>query len=115
MRDTHPVMMTLDENDPSIKITMDYFHSDTPVKWDDNVDYSSEGRKLSYPSYEWIWSVSDIINAASNAGLRIDFFNEFDYTFYKTTGFMKLNNRGFWYIPGLKNKFPLMFSMKAIK
>ncbi|MFO8062355.1 MAG: class I SAM-dependent methyltransferase [bacterium] len=115
VRDTHPVLMTIDEEDASVRISMDYFHNENPVKWDDNADYSAEDRKLSYPSYEWIWSVSDIINAASTACLRVEFFNEFDHTFYKTTQFMKQNKDGYWHIPGFKKKIPLMFSMKAIK
>ncbi|MDY6786597.1 MAG: hypothetical protein SVK54_00550 [candidate division WOR-3 bacterium] len=115
MRDTHPVLMTIDERDESVKISMDYFHQDKPVKWGNNVDYSSDGTKLSYPSHEWIWPVSDIINAASKTGLRVDFFNEFDYTFYKAVSFMKRNNNGYWQIPGFEKKIPLMFSMKAIK
>ncbi len=115
MQESHPISAILNENNPDIIITHPYFHTDKPIEWKDNYDYSRENKKLHNVSYEWTWSLSDVINSLINAGLSIEFVNEFDYTFYKAYDFMIQNNNGYWYIPKLKNKFPLMFSLKAKK
>ena len=115
LQESHPMLGTLNESDPHIHIEFPYFHTNEPVKWEDNYDYSAADTRLSHPSFEWIWPISDIVNSISEAGMCIEFLNEFDYLFYKAVDYMEKNSDGYWYIPGLEKKFPLMFSLKAGK
>lgn len=62
----------------------------------------------------WMHTISDIINALTNAGLGIEFFNESDYLAWNHGG-MKPVEEGFYQHPGFKGMFPLQFSLKATK
>lgn len=115
IQEIHPMLGTLNESGPDIHIKFPYFHTNEPTRWDDNYDYSAPDTQLGHPSFEWIWPISDIVNSVSEAGMRIEFFNEFDYLFYKATDYMEKNSKDYWFIPGLESKFPLMFSLKARK
>jgi hypothetical protein len=65
-------------------------------------------------TYEWNHPISQITNALAKAGLRIDFFNEFNFTSYKAFPFL-IEEDGRWYLPENRNLIPMMFSIKATK
>ncbi len=113
----HPVFHILDESGtPNLLVKNPYFHNLEPVKWDGGYgDYSDPDFIGDKPSYEWQWSLGDIVNALISVGLRIEFLNEYDRIFYKAPPDMIRNNDGWWYLPENKPKVPLMFTLKACK
>lgn len=62
--------------------------------------------------YYWMYSVSDVVSALAEAGLKIEFFHEFDELCYKIDSMIKTDT-GDYYFPKWKGSMPLMFSIKA--
>lgn len=115
--ESHPFLHVFDDSgSPELDAKYSYFHKAEPDKWvDESPDYSDENYISDTPSYEWQWSLSDIVNSLVQAGLRISFVNEYDKIFYKAHPDMIRASDGWWYLPEKKRKIPLMFTLKAHK
>lgn len=113
----HPITHIFDdERRGKLEIIYPYFHSKEPTKWDDDYpDYSDETYIPKNPSYEWQWSLSNILNSLIKAGLQIEFIHEFDKLFYKGFPDMKCDKNGWWYFPDYIDKIPLIFTLRAKK
>ena len=80
--DGHPAMLVLDDSTPFADGTpgyfVPYFHKD-PFIFDDPGDYANETAVLkNSKTCEWMHTVSDIVMALINAGLRIETLHEHD-------------------------------------
>ena len=67
------------------------------------------------PTYEWQHSLSDIVCALIDAGLRIEFLHEFPFTCYQAHPVMERGSDGWWRLPKQNESFPQMFSIRATK
>ena len=65
------------------------------------------------PTYEWQHSLSDIVCALIDAGLRIEFLHEFPFTCHQAHPVMERGNDGWWRLPRHNESFPQMFSIRA--
>ena len=114
----HPFINVFD-NEKGVKeldVKFSYFHSSTPYKWESDGSYADKDAYLTHPSYEWIHSMGDIVNALISAGLKIEFLHEFPFCCYERFPFMEKGSDGLYRLTGEKEKMiPLMFSIKAIK
>ena len=70
--------------------------------------------KLETPSHEWQHSMSEIVNAIIDAGLHIQFLNEFPTSEYRVFPRMEIHNDG-WRLEKNHGAIPFLFSIKAIK
>ena len=115
--ETHPILYIFDDlKKGKLDIIHSYFHKTKPIVWDDDYpDYSDSTYISKNPTYEWTWSVSDIINSLLETGLEILFFNEYDKIFYKPLPDMRKDKEGWWYLPDYLTKLPLIFTLKAKK
>jgi len=117
MIEIHPVKNIFDDTlKNELKIKYSYFHQKEPMTWDD--DYPDYADKTYIPKnrkYEWIWSLSDIINALIENGLEIEMLNEYDTLFYDGHPGMKKDKNGWWYLEKYKGKEPYTFSIRARK
>jgi SAM-dependent methyltransferase len=118
--ETHPIKNIFDdtvEND--LKVKHSYFNQNEPVcfddDWPDYSDYSDQTYVPKNKSYEWIWSLSDIINALIENGLQIELFNEYDKLFFNGFKGMVEDKNGWWYLEKYKGKIPYTFSLRARK
>lgn len=67
-------------------------------------------------TYEWSYTISDVINALIDEGLKIEFVKEFPFTMYdQFPGFMEQNEKGQYLLKDKKIQIPLLFSLKATK
>ncbi|RJQ36943.1 class I SAM-dependent methyltransferase [Candidatus Microgenomates bacterium] len=67
-------------------------------------------------TYEWSYTISDVINTLIKEGLKIEFMHEFPYTMYdQFPGFMEQNEKGLYVLKNKKIQIPLLFSLKATK
>lgn len=100
----------------SLEFKYPYFHSDEPLEFNDCGDYADRDAKLkNSKTFEWVHSISDIITALLNRGLKLEFFHEFPFTCYQQYPNMKPDEeRRFWFINKNIN-IPLMFSLKTSK
>lgn len=111
--DGHPLLYTFDD-DGRFQFEVSYFHQDEPYIWDEgDPDYMDPNYIAKHPSYEWQWSVSDIINAVLKAGLRLEFFNEFDALSDPVYPDMTQREDGLYTFGGMPVPLPILFSLKA--
>jgi SAM-dependent methyltransferase len=115
--ETHPICNIFDATEPGeLAITHPYFHRPEPTLWDDDgPDYADPTYIPRNPSYEWDWSVSDILNALIKAGLQLEFFNEYGRLFFKYFAGMESLSEGWYHFPQYDGKLPLLFTLKARK
>ena len=77
--------------------------------------YSYTGSEvLKTPSHEWQHSMSEIVNAIIDAGLKIEFLNEFAVSEYRAFPPMSLHDDG-WRLDERHGSIPFLFSIKATK
>ncbi|MBL7727021.1 MAG: SAM-dependent methyltransferase, partial [Dinghuibacter sp.] len=76
--------------------------------------YTNRDADIKGKEYSWNHSISEVLNALINAGLRIEFFNEHNYSpypcFRNTTEF----EPGKWHFNGMEGKIPVVYSLKAV-
>lgn len=115
--ESHPFFHVFDdERSGDLSVRYPYFHKDEPNMWPAGwPDYSDGNHITEHPSYEWQWSMSDIVNSLLSAGLRIEFLNEYDKTFDKAHPDMERSDDGWWRLPEKKRGVPLIFTLKACK
>jgi SAM-dependent methyltransferase len=117
LMESHPILNIFDDAQPGpLSIIYRYFHVPQPTLWDEaNPDYADDEYICDGPSYEWDWSVSDIVNAVIKAGLQLEFINEYERLFWKRfPGMVEERERWYWF-PEYEGKLPLLFTLRATK
>lgn len=82
--DGHPFRNVMfDENGASQpdRIVGNYFRKQV-WRYDNLGDYTEPDVTVNIPSYEWDWTLGEVVSALCEAGLRIDFLHEFPQYFY---------------------------------
>ena len=110
--DGHPFYMTWDEERlPELVVKYPYFRK-TADRDEWIGGYASEPKEAT--NYAWMYTVGEIINALSQAGLHIEWFHEFDWLYYQLSAEkQKKDEDGNWVFPEHKGKLPYTFSLKA--
>lgn len=97
------------------KIFYKYFDKG-PYTDDSSGTYTDWDAKVKGLTYEWSYTLSDVINVLINEGLKIEYVHEFPYTMYdQFPGFMTRNEKGQYVLKNKKIQIPLLFSLKATK
>ncbi|MFX1313014.1 MAG: class I SAM-dependent methyltransferase [Promethearchaeota archaeon] len=115
--DGHPVKNMFDNDHPEeLQLKYDYFHRSEPIEFIAEGSYASGDSHMSpHKEYEWNHSVSDIINSLIQAGLKIEFFNEYPYSSYRIFTFSEKQSNGYYRLRNQKVEIPLFFTLKASK
>lgn len=108
--DDHPFAGIFD--DAGRRPVIDYFR-DNPLHAPPCLTYTDGSKKKMPATYEWWYTVADLLAAAKAAGLRLDYFREFPFAAWRRFPDMKKGGDGLWRRPG--GKLPLLFSLKAYK
>jgi SAM-dependent methyltransferase len=108
----HPMRGMFDDDG---NITEPYFHTAEPLKYEGSGTYAEPNAECKHVSYEWVHSLSDIVNALIEAGLRLEFLHEFPFSTSGDCPFLVQADDGLWYHKNKDIKIPLMFSIKAKK
>ncbi|MFX1313013.1 MAG: class I SAM-dependent methyltransferase [Promethearchaeota archaeon] len=113
----HPVSKMFDhEHQEELQLKYDYFHRSEPTKFVAKGSYASNNSHMDpHKEYEWDHSLSDIINSLIQAGLKIEFFNEYPFHPYKFYAFMEQDSNGYYRLKNQKAEIPLFFTLKASK
>lgn len=113
----HPFSYVFDdENEKELQLRYNYFSLDEPMKFKVQGSYADPKAKTENSvDYEWIHSLSDIVNAIIKAGMKIEFLNEHNETCFKQFPFVKQEKDGWFRLQNQKVDIPLMFSIKAVK
>jgi SAM-dependent methyltransferase len=108
----HPIRGMFDDDG---NINEPYFHKDEPLKYEGSGSYAEPTGNFKHVSYEWVHSLSDVVNALVAAGLRIEFLHEFPFSISGDCPFLVKAKDGLWYHKNKEIRIPLMFSIKAKK
>ncbi len=110
----HPVGGMLSERGGELVASGSYFDSGAIEETKDG-SYADRNAVLeNKTSYEWQHPLSDIINALTRAGLRVEFLHEFPFCMFQWLPLMVRGEDGWYRVPGREN-VPLLFSLKASK
>ena len=76
--------------------------------------YTDRNADIKVKEYGWNHSISEVLNALIHHNLQIEQFNEFMYSPYPCFNNVVQNPEGNWWIKGLEDKIPMVYSVKAI-
>ena len=122
LKDTHPIMYTIDEEAKSpedLKLRHRYFNDGRSIEFNEPWTYAHDGtdEHLEHKvHYEWQHSISEVLNSLISAGLKIIHMNESPFGFFRLFDFMSLDQDGRWVLPDqYRYSFPLTFTLIAVK
>lgn len=102
---------TVDAATPILKLP--YFRTAAPLSFDNTNDYAgAEFEKRT--TYEWPFSLSDVVTSLAREGLRLEFLHEFPFTTYKSHPWLVKGEDGLWR-RAAKPDLPMTFSLRAVK
>jgi SAM-dependent methyltransferase len=108
----HPVIWMFDDDFKEIKYS---YENSGVIETDAQGTYTDRNADIKGKEYGWNHSLAEVINALVMSGLRIEFLHEFMYSPYPCFNNVVQNPEGNWWIKGLENKIPMVYSIKAIK
>jgi SAM-dependent methyltransferase len=110
--DFHPVLWMLD--DDMENLTYSYFNDEVIIT-EQKGTYTDREAPIEYKEYGWNHPLSEILNALISEGLQIEFLHEFSYSPYNCFANVEQGVDGMWRFKDRGNKFPMMYSIKAVK
>jgi SAM-dependent methyltransferase len=74
-----------------------------------------EARLKHHLSYGWVHPISEFPNALIEAGLELRYLREYPYTYWRKFPSMLPTREGWWRLSQGSGRFPLMFSLLAVR
>lgn len=108
----HPLHEIFADDDMTLK--HDYFHSE-PHIWDAPGSYASPDATTHNTTFEWTHPLGEVVTAVIEAGLRLEFLHEFDYTGWKRWPFLEQTGDEVYRMPQGMPSVPLANSLRASK
>jgi len=115
--EVHPTLLMFDDTLTNrFEIRYPYFHQPEPLYFKDDLpDYADNSYIPKNKTYEWQWSLSDVVNTLVRNGLTIELLNEHDKCFFQALPGMTRTSDGWWVLPGYEEMIPMAFSLRARK
>ena len=113
----HPITWALSDDD--LCVERSYFHDDEGIEFDDPGTYADLSAQTSHnATHEWAHSLAEVVGALLDAGLRLELFNEHDYTLFPRWPFLvedreALEAGSVYRLPEDMPRLPLMYSLRA--
>lgn len=108
----HPVVWMFDDEFKEIKYS---YENKEMIVIDSQGTYTDRNAAIEAKEYSWNHSLSEVINALIGQGLEIQSLNEYMYSPYPCFSNVVKNPEGNWWIKGLEDKIPMVYSIKAAK
>lgn len=117
LMESHPIIMALEEEKSGeLSFAYPYFHKVAPTEWAaGDPDYADGEYVPEHGSSEWEWTVSDIVNALIEAGLQLEFINEYEKLFFRMFPSMTTEDDRWFRLPKYSKKLPLLLTLRARK
>ncbi len=112
MAEFHPVLWMFDDDFTHIKY---YYENRELIVTENEGTYTDRNAAIAGKAYSWNHSLSEVLNALINAGLKIELFNEHMYSPYPCFRNMEETEKGKWHIKGMEGKIPVVYSIRALK
>lgn len=113
LAEIHPTSMLFDNHRAERIVKYGYFHDPEGEYLGDDPDYSDPSYKPTTVTREWQWSLADIFQALTFAGLAITEFKEYPYSCYAQFPNLTKWSDGFYHPPSDDPQLPLLFSVGA--
>ena len=113
MVEFHPLATMLGEDGRTLEFP--YFPQEEAIRTVERGSYAAPGEEVTGVSYAWPHSLSEVLGALLAAGLRLEFLHEFPYSPYDCFPFTKELAPGRAVVPGLEDRVPLVYSLRAVK
>ena len=110
MAEFHPVIWIFDDDFKEIKYC---YEKREVIETDSQGTYTDRDADISAKEYGWNHSISEVLNSLIAHELRIEFMNEFMYSPYPCFNNIVKNEDGHWWIKGLEDKIPMVYSIRA--
>lgn len=111
----HPFAYVFDDEADHLVYRYPYFEPQA-TRWEFEGTYTGPEDKLEkHEDWEWTYRLGDVVNALTDAGLRLEFLHEHPFTVYQQFPFLEKTDQLRWVFPGGVQPVPLMFSIKAVK
>lgn len=116
MREGHPVLWSLDWEDPDGKLALKYpYFEGRPNEFEEEATYAGAGVVSSPKTYDWNHGMGETLTALIDAGLSIEHVEEYDFCEWKAMDTMVEIGDGRWSYPEGHLRVPLMWSVLATK
>ena len=112
MSEFHPVIWMFDDEFTHIKY---YYENREVIVTENEGTYTDRNADIKGKEYSWNHSISEVLNALINAGLKIEFFNEHMYSPYPCFRNVVETEEGKWHVKGMEGKIPMVYSLRARK
>ncbi len=117
--DSHPFLMVYEEKPETgrLEITYPYFHQSAPMQWEVHGSYADPDAHVEHDvEYGWQHSLSEIINALTRVGLRVEWLREYPFLGWaQFPSLMEQGEDGYWRFKDPRISLPLTFALKATK
>jgi len=112
--EAHPTAYIFDDEHPDdLRVRYPYFHTDAPGSNPVHGSYADREADVHGVEYWWSFSMSDVVNALTRAGLRIESLEEFPFVAWQMYPVMEKGADGWWRLPEKFPALPMMFALKA--
>ncbi|KTD57652.1 class I SAM-dependent methyltransferase [Legionella shakespearei] len=108
----HPIVFMFDDNMEFIKY---HYDNHELIELEIEKTYTDGDATIQGKEYGWNHSLSEVINALISQGLKIELFNEFNYSPFPCFPNLVEGDDGYWRIKGLEGKIPMVYSIRARK
>jgi SAM-dependent methyltransferase len=107
IHDGHPFRNALEKNEQGDDVVKNNYFNAVPSEYETFPDYSVKDLLIPAKSYEWDWTMGQIVTAFCKTGMRIEFLHEYPQFFYSGyTGFDVETDKS--------ELYPCTFSLKAV-
>ena len=117
MAEIHPFSQVFDDQAgvTTLRLRYPYFPPSGPLVLEVEGSYADRNAQVKQKvEYEWVHSLSEVLNALIGAGLRIQFLHEFPFTILaQFPELMEQGLDGLWHLKEGGDSLPLLFSLKA--
>lgn len=108
----HPLIHFVEDDGRTLR--GDYFSREAIVL--DESSYANPKAALaSSVSVEWVHHTAEVVTALGQAGLRVEFLHEHDWTGYRLLPVLTERGNGQWGFPEGGPKLPLRYSLRAVR
>lgn len=112
----HPFAAIFDDDPEELRVRYPYFPTGEPLVFDGVGTYTDrETRLVNDRTYEFPFTLSDVITSLVDAGLRIEFMHEFPFSVAQFLPFTREIRRHEVRLRRHDGSVPLMFSVRASK
>lgn len=103
----HPAVWMFDEEFMQIKY---YYDNKEVIVTENEGTYTDRNADIKGKEYSWNHSISEVLNALINAGLKLNFFSDHTYSPYSCFRNAAETEKGKWDIKGIESGIPILYS-----